>query len=107
MLENLCDGRWVSEIFDLPGFRFEHISIDAMHCIDLGVAQYCLGNILYELFRTLGGQMKKADPALSKLMVMFKLAAKSLGGKKAPIGSLTIGMIKPDGRPPRFKVTPL
>lgn len=100
----LNDGKWISEIFTIPGFRFEFLSLDFMHVVDLGVAQYCVGNIMFELFLELGGLVTKPDLALGKLLFLLKMASKTLGNKDPPIGTLTIGMIKPDGKPPRFKV---
>ena len=37
------------KVFLIQGFKLECVLIDAMHCIDLGVAAHILGNIFYEM----------------------------------------------------------
>ena len=39
-------------IFDLPGVTLEMVCIDVLHCLDLGVSQDILGNILWEYLRS-------------------------------------------------------
>ena len=42
-------GRKISGLFDIPGMRLEHISIDLMHCGDLGLLIYVQGQMLFDL----------------------------------------------------------
>ena len=54
---NMCmlAGNYTSEIFSLPGFVGTYFSIDLLHTGELGVLQYCLGNVLWDLFKEVGG----------------------------------------------------
>jgi len=46
--------RYICGIFSWLGFDYKYISVDLMHCGDLGILLYVLGNSLYELFREMG-----------------------------------------------------
>ena len=41
------EGQQPSALFGIPGFRLEHIAIDAMHSADLGVFQDVIGSLLW------------------------------------------------------------
>ena len=46
--------------------------------VDLGIAQECLGNILYEVFREMGGLVTNPTPTLASLMLLLQDAANTL-----------------------------
>ena len=105
----MANNIWVSEVFGLPGFRLEHITADLMHCVDLGIVQYLLGNVIWELcFVEMKGLITKPNPILGEMMVMFRIASKALSKGltieyKCPISSLTIGMLRKDTKAPKMK----
>jgi hypothetical protein len=99
----LSDGSYVSAIFTIPGFQYEYISADLMHCSDLGINLSLLGNIMFELFQKLGGTFKKSAGTCSDLLVLMRIAAKELG-LEPPISNLTVNMFKSEGKSPKFKL---
>ena len=44
------NGIKLSPLFSFPGFVFSMITIDVLHCLDLGVSQVVLKNIFYEFW---------------------------------------------------------
>ena len=40
---------FLPRIFRVEGFRHRGVAIDAMHCVDLGVALHIIGNIFFEV----------------------------------------------------------
>ena len=102
---NLMSGAFVSAIFSIPGFIASYISIDLMHTGDLGVLQYLLGNVLWELFIVLGGTKANSLKALGELMVMIRMASRHLN-MRCPVGYLTLPMIKAEGaaKSPKLKL---
>jgi hypothetical protein len=88
---------FVSVVFSLPGFIFAYILIDLMHAGELGVLQYLLGNIFYDMFKHVGGTKKQPATALGDLMFLIKLSSKSLGLAQSPINALTLSMIRVGG----------
>ena len=36
----------VSKLFDIPGLELKHVTPDLMHCVCLGILQYCIGWVL-------------------------------------------------------------
>ena len=73
------ENRYVSTVWKIPGFHLSLVRIDWMHCVDLGVLQYFSGNILWDLFRDLGGTMRKPKDACGKLEDLICMCAKRLG----------------------------
>ena len=49
------ERKYLSAVWKIPGFHLSLIAIDWMHCVDLGVLQYCMGNCMWEVFVELGG----------------------------------------------------
>jgi hypothetical protein len=90
------DGKYVSPIFELPGFRIEYCRPDFMHTCCLGVVQKCSGSVMWQLFKQLGGTYSKPTDAIGKLQNLMKTASKHLR-VEAPFHSLTIGMIRGKG----------
>ena len=65
-----------------------------MHCLDLGISQVLLGNVLFELFGTMGGAVTNPRKTLADMTVLIHAAGKALDQHDPPIQMLTIGMIK-------------
>ena len=82
-----------------------NINIDLMHCGCLGVVQYLLGNILYELFTDeLGGSEANQQSQVAHLLLLIRQASKSLRRSTAPLNNLTYTMFKPARKsPPKMK----
>ena len=102
----LLQGSFVSCIFGgaWPGFEYSMIDIDLMHCGDLGVVLYMLGNCLWEMFCELGGTIANPNEALSTLITMIKAASKVLEQDQPPVNTLTVGMMKAQGpKSPKLK----
>ena len=91
---------FVSEIWGTPGLHILSVEPDFMHTCCLGVLQSLLGNILWEVFSSMGGTITKHRSALAKLLSMIHVASRRLGCEP-PINQLTIGMIrsKATGKP--------
>ena len=51
----LWERGYLSKLWDLPGFVFTMIILDLMRVSDLGICQYLLENVIYELFKQMGG----------------------------------------------------
>ena len=89
----LFGEQYVSKIFTVPGFSNSYIIPDWMHVCCLGILQYLSGNVMWELFVTVGGTLKINKGALSSLLNMAKAAATDLG-VELPLNTLTMGMIR-------------
>jgi len=99
MRDCLLNNKPVSMLFQLPGFLFEYISGDLMHCGDLGVLQYLLGNVIHELFLSMGGRIKTPEPILADIMILIKQASKALGRERPPLNKITYGMVAKPNAP--------
>ena len=86
-----------AKLFSIPGFKLKYISIDQLHAGDLGVMQFILGNILFDIFVEIGGLLTNPDSALSDIDTWIRLASRQCGMMQPPIGELTLGMVKPQG----------
>ena len=94
MADSHSTGKYVSQLFSLPGFQLEYVSIDLMHCCDLGCAQFVLGNIMWELFRHIGGIRDKPDEHIADLILLIKQSSRHLGMAVPPINALTLTMFR-------------
>ena len=72
MQQQFEDSKIVSQIFNLPGFIITYVVVDWMHTVDLGIAQYLLGNLLLELLKRMGGTRSNPQPALSEMLLLIK-----------------------------------
>ena len=90
---------WIQERFR-DGFH--GIVLDWMHMCDLGVAQACIGNILWEVFLRLGGQISQENPTMTRIMNYLADAAHDMGCPM-PFSRLTLGMIRGSDLRPRLK----
>lgn len=97
-----ANGDYISPIFDWPGWLLEFFQPDFMHCVCLGITQQVLGNILYELFRSLGGTKDNWGDAVGHLYFCIRLASKAIG-RQVPLSGLTFLMIKQDGKSPKLR----
>ena len=102
MQERIQAGGYVSGVFAWPGFSFHGIVLDWMHMCDLGVAQACLGNILWEVFLRLGGLVTHEHPTMTRILNYLCDAAHDLG-HQMPISKLTLGMIRGSDQRPKLK----
>ena len=64
-----------------------------MHCSCIGILQYLVGNVVWELFLELGGSFRHHVAACGQIMGMAKAMAHNLG-VECPIFDLTIGMFR-------------
>ena len=92
----------LSPLFKCPGFRLAWCRIDWMHCVCLGVLQYILGNVLFDLFLLLHGLITSPQLACGKLIILLNTSAKQLGTHN-PLGHLTLLMFRGDTKKPRLK----
>ena len=74
-----------------------------MHASDLGALLIVLGNVLFEIFKTMGGLVTRPEAVLNEMVVLILAAAKAIGEKQSPITQLTIGQIKGSGKSPKLK----
>jgi hypothetical protein len=101
----LARGCYISEIFNLPGFKHGMITADLMHCGDLGVLLYLLGIVIWELIMEMGGVHSNCKEQISHILKLIRTASRMLNLKKQPLNNLTIGMIKVETRSsPKLKV---
>ena len=92
-------GSHVSALFQIPGFDFANISVDLMHCLDLGVVQYLCGCALYDLFLELGGPESAPSEVLQYLLVLIKQAGKALAFSQPAVNKLSMSIIRTSGVP--------
>jgi hypothetical protein len=103
LLGSVLEGSFLSIIFSFPGFVVSYFIADMMHCGELGVLQYLLGNTLFELFLEIGGLITKPSEAISDLLYLIRVSSKAVGFAKPPICDLTMPMIKVSGKAPKLK----
>ena len=65
-------------LLGLPLFTIACIAADLMHAGDLGVVQYMLGNVLYDIFRELGGTETDPTMALAHINYLMLLCSRAL-----------------------------
>ena len=71
----MLSGSFMSEIFDIPGLKLDHFSIDLMHTGDLGILLYLLGNIIWEMLMEMGATNDSHESQLSDFMDMLRVAS--------------------------------
>ena len=96
---------FMSCIFSWPGFQIDYLSIDLMHCGDLGVVLYLLGSVLWERFRLMNGKITKPQETFVEILRFIKIAAKNLDQLRPPINNLVIGMLTNSQRKPRPRIS--
>ena len=90
----LLNAGFISCIFSWPGFHIDYLSIDLMHCGDLGVVLYLLGSVLWERFYLMNGLTTRPQETLVDILSFIKTAAKNVGQERPPINNLVIGMLQ-------------
>ena len=86
----------------IPGILLCYVTADLMHAGDLGVLPIILGNVIWDIFKNLGGSLKNNTDALACIMNMIKIGAKRLK-IEPPINTLTMNMVKRSGKKPLLK----
>ena len=100
----LAQGGYLSPVWNIPGLRHEHFSIDLMHTGELGILLYLYANICFEIFCSIGGLISKPGAALGDIMLMVKVASKAVGQKRPPINRLTLQMFYTSGKTLKMKI---
>lgn len=103
---NLLAGNYVSKLWSIPGFRHVYMMIDLMHTGCLGICQYLLGNVLWELFLEFGGIASdpiSAKNVTSQLWCMIRMGSRHMGLKNPPVHYLTMNMFRAPGCKPKLK----
>jgi len=102
----LCEcarqGAPPSKLFSSPGFRFEYISVDSMHCVDLGIFADAVGSLMFleVSSKTLHRNYAEGIEWLNSQLSMFY----SVQPKKLTTFHATLPAIKPsDGGYPSLK----
>ena len=95
--EVATNNKHISPIWSIPEFRISFYVPDFLHVCDLGISQYLVGNICWDLFKQLHGTRRKHKEATSILGNMALLVAKSIG-IQAPFNFLSINMIRSQGK---------
>ena len=96
MLDILKDAErsgFMSTTWSIPGFQVSDVRPDWMHLCCLGILQYLLGNVLWELVRELGGTISNPRNTLNQLEQLMHVMSRELH-VPTPFHSLTIGMIR-------------
>ena len=100
----LAQCGYLSPVWNIPGLRHEHFSIDLMHTGELGILLYLYANIFFEIFCSIGGLISKPGAALGDIMLMVKVASKAVGQKRPPINRLTLQMFYTSGKTLKMKI---
>ena len=90
-------------LLGLPLFTIACIAADLMHAGDLGVVQYLLGNVLFDIFRELGGTEDNFTMALAHINFLMLICSRALE-MALPVTEITMGMIRAKGSKPKLKV---
>jgi hypothetical protein len=90
-----------SPLFRCPGFTTEFVCIGVLHCLDLGVSQDILGNVLWEAVNWLGWPGNQAN-RVHQLWVWISQYYKDT---KAPnkLEGLTLGMLRRPSEAPKLR----
>ena len=102
LAQQLQEGVEPSPLFSCPGFTIEMICIGALHCLDAGVTQDILGNILWEAVRWLSGLGRTQEIRVQELWARLQTyysRHKITGG----LQGLTLLMIKQPGKAPKLR----
>ena len=54
---SMMQGTFMSELFNIPGFKYEFIAGDLMHSGDLGILLYLFGNLIVEFILEMGAKI--------------------------------------------------
>ncbi len=90
-----------SPLFDIPGFRVEHIAIDLLHTGDLGVVSFAAGSLLFDELQELGRGANKTE-RLRRLNAELRNWNRA-HHPKSTINELTEKMVKREGAAPMLR----
>ena len=97
------DGTPLCALWSIPGMSAQYLQIDLMHAGDLGVLSYLTANVLWEVFKELGGSVRHSVRACSELHALMRNASKRLGQEQPPVGHLVLSMFWRTGKCPKFR----
>jgi hypothetical protein len=80
---------YVMPLLGVPGFSILFVAADLMHAGDLGVILYLLGNVLWDLFGSMGGTYANPNGALSNILNLMRMASKALS-IQVPVGAIPL-----------------
>ena len=109
LASSMAGAQFLSKLFSVPGFTLQYIIPDWMHTVCLGVLQYLMGNVMWELFVHIGGVWSNPAKACAALFNIMVLVAQDLGVER-PFSSLVVTMIRPAqgksglGKRPRMRL---
>ena len=90
-----------STLFGAPGLLMEHVVLDWLHIVDLGISQDLIGNLLHELvLNGLPGNNKQ-----ERLHVLWDKMKSFYVANKSPVrlGELTLEMFERSGKSPKLR----
>ena len=90
----------VPELFSIKGLRLECITIDVLHCVDLGVAQHVIGNTLWEVLPLLGRNRQAQIAELNKRLKRWYTAHRVESRLQ---GQISEDMLKSKGGWPKLR----
>ena len=97
-------GTGVASILGAPAASTSTISVDWMHCVELGVGQDMVANVFWELLHKDGPVIQGANFAARLERLNASLRAYNARAKpKNPISVLTKKMLKQTGQSPKLK----
>ena len=97
-----ANGIAKSALFDAPGFLLQYIMVDVLHCLDLGVTQDAIGNLLFLYICSKFVEGKNRDQKLNTLWSKIKAYYK-VAKPPTTISAITKEMIQRKGKAPKFK----
>ena len=96
---------YISGIYSLPGFDHKYNTVDLMHSSDLGILLYLLGNVLFEVFREMGGLITRPDDVVNEMCLMLRQASKSIKQDQVPIRRISFAQVRKNAQSgPKLKV---
>jgi hypothetical protein len=89
-----------SVIFSSPGCTVESVKIDWLHCMDLGVSQTIMGNVLWEL-----QELQQGATAVERVAVLWKRLKEYYRrvGPPAQFQNLSVEMLRQPGKSPKLR----
>ena len=87
-------------LWELPGLTLQMLTIDTLHCMDLGVSQDILGNLFWEYLALLPGSNQ--DKRVKALLLEIKEHQRKFNSP-TKLQGLSLEMIKRDKEPPKLR----
>ena len=89
-------------LFLLPGVTLEMVCIDVLHCLDLGVSQDLIGNVLWEFIENRFVEGSSREKRVKALLLHIKKHQKRHHSQNKLQG-LTVDTIKQDKKAPKLR----